>query len=129
MKIEHVAIWTRDLELMREFYESYFEAKAGNKYQNGKKNFESYFLTFENGVRLELMTNPEVKGRPDQQRGDSLGLIHIAISLGSKKKVDQLTKTLHNQGFPLLDGPRTTGDGYYESVILDPEGNRLELII
>ncbi|GEL08088.1 VOC family protein [Salisediminibacterium halotolerans] len=129
MKIEHVAIWTKDIENMRAFYENYFAAKSGNKYRNSKKNFESYFLTFHDGARLELMANPDVKKRPVADGGNHIGLIHMAMSLGSKKKVDELTVKLHNDGYPLLDGPRTTGDGYYESVILDPEGNRLELTI
>lgn len=129
MRIEHVAIWTKDLEKMKAFYETYFEARSGNKYRNGKKNFESYFLTFHDGARLELMANPDVKKRPVPDGGEHIGIIHMAISLGSKKKVDELTVKLRNEGYPLLDGPRTTGDGYYESVILDPEGNKLELTV
>jgi len=129
LKIEHVAIWTNDLEKMRDFYERYFEAKAGEKYSNPKKNFQSYFLTFNSGARLELMEKQGIEDTPLRGEEERMGLIHLAISTGSKERVDELTSELIRDGFPCLDGPRTTGDGYYESVILDPEGNRIEVTI
>ncbi|MFD2829693.1 VOC family protein [Corticicoccus populi] len=126
MKIEHVALWVRDLEKMREFYETYFNGTAGEKYHNDKKAFESYFLSFDDNTRLEIMRQKGVD-QPDSR--NRTGFAHIAFSLGSKEKVDQMTKRLTNDNYNLINGPRTTGDGYYESVIEDPEGNLLELTI
>jgi lactoylglutathione lyase len=123
--IEHLAIWTTDLERLRVFYETYFAAQAGPKYVNTAKQFESYFLTFESGARLELMKRSGLAAPAAQTL--YCGYAHIAFSLGSAESVDLLTKRLQQDGYPLLDGPRTTGDGYYESVLLDPDGNRLEL--
>ncbi|RHB51928.1 VOC family protein [Exiguobacterium sp. AM39-5BH] len=126
MKIEHVALWVNDLEQMRRFYETYLGATANDKYTNERKQFESYFLTFpESTCRLELMRRPDIHGAP----GDTIGYAHIAFALGSKEAVDTLTRRLEADGYPLVDGPRTTGDGYYESVLLDPEQNKLELTI
>ena len=127
MHIAHVAIWTGDLERLRIFYEWYFGAIAGPKYVNSAKQFESYFLELDSGARLEIMTMPAI-----QARGQPTGLIptgyaHVAISVGSRPRVDDLTNRLRTAGYPVLDGPRTTGDGYYESVVLDPDGNRLEI--
>lgn len=128
MKIEHVAIWVSNLEEMRSFYEHYFNAKAGEKYVNLKKNFTSYFLSFTEGTRLELMHKPEIKA--DQNHGaERLGFIHFAMSVGSKEKVNNLTELLRKDGYEIVGEPRTTGDGYYESVVLDPEGNRIEITI
>lgn len=129
MKIEHVAMWVKDLEGMRSFYEKYFGAKAGEKYVNPKKNFQSYFLSFPEGCRLELMQKPEVPANQNNPYDQFIGLIHLAISVGSKEQVDRLTDTFKADGFEILDGPRTTGDGYYESVVLDPERNRIEITI
>lgn len=129
MKIEHVAMWVRDLEGMRSFYEKYFGAKAGEKYVNPKKNFQSYFLSFPEGCRLELMQKPEVPANQNNPYDQFMGLIHLAISVGSKEQVDRLTDTFRADGFEILDGPRTTGDGYYESVVFDPERNRIEITI
>lgn len=127
MKIEHLAIWVSDIEEMRRFYEQYFDAKAGEKYVNLKKNFTSYFLIFAEGPRLELMYKPEILRLVNQE--EHLGYIHFAISVGSKEKVDCLTEKLSQDGFEITGEPRTTGDGYYESVVLDPEGNRIEITI
>ncbi|WP_062267434.1 VOC family protein [Endozoicomonas arenosclerae] len=127
MKIEHVAIWSKDLEKHKQFFETYFNAQASDKYINEHKGFSSYFLTFSEGARLELMNMPCIPESKDNIYEQFTGLIHLAMSLGSKEKVDTLTKKLATDGFEVLDGPRTTGDGYYESVVLDPEGNRLEL--
>lgn len=123
MRIEHIAIWVKNLEEMKGFYTKYFEGIAGDKYHNSNKQFTSYFIAFENGARLELMHHPD----KEFKMGQHLGLAHFAFSLGSKEKVDELTKSLQEKGFKVIDGPRTTGDGYYESVILDPEDNRIEL--
>lgn len=126
MKIEHVAIWVKDLEGMKRFYETYFNGTANSKYHNKDKEFESYFLTFHGGARLEIMCKSGVD-KSDQD--DTIGWAHIAISLGSKESVNQMTARLQNDGYRLVNGPRVTGDGYYESVIEDPEGNLLELTV
>lgn len=129
MKIEHIAIWVKDLEQMRKFYCQYFDASAGEKYTNPKKQFESYFLSFANGMRLELMHMPGIPDSTNNAYKQFSGLIHFAISAGDERKVNELTRQLVNDGFELIDGPRWTGDGYYESVILDPEKNRIEITI
>ncbi|HEY3430308.1 MAG TPA: VOC family protein [Cyclobacteriaceae bacterium] len=129
MKIEHIAIWTRDLEKLKSFYERYFGARAGEKYSNPQKQFESYFLSFENGCRLELMKMLSVPDSKNDVYQQFTGLIHFALSTGSKERVDALTLQLKSDGFEILDGPRITGDGYYESVVLDPDGNRVEITI
>lgn len=125
MKIEHVAIWVNDLEKVKEFYENYFNCKSTKKYYNPVREFESYFLTFESGTRLEIMRQKEIDKQPERNQ---TGWAHMAISLGSKEAVDKLTDKFKEDGYPVLNGPRTTGDGYYESVIEDPEGNLLELM-
>lgn len=131
MRIEHVALWTSDLERLRRFYETYFDARAGAKYVNPAKRFESYFLTFGSGGpggRLEIMHRPDLlAGAPGAQ--PSLGWAHVAFSLGSEQAVDRLTARLAEDGFSVVDGPRRTGDGYYESVVLDPDGNRIEITV
>jgi lactoylglutathione lyase len=127
MRIEHVALWTRDLEGLRAFYERYFGATAGARYYNPKKQFQSYFLSFEGGARIELMHSPQIE--EPGKAGARLGYAHLAIALGSQEAVDALTARLRADGYPVLDGPRRTGDGYYESVVLDPEGNRIELTV
>ncbi|HEY3405685.1 MAG TPA: VOC family protein [Ohtaekwangia sp.] len=127
MKIEHIAIWTHDLERLRTFYETYFEVKAGDKYFNPKKNFESYFLSFDQGCRLEIMKMPNIPASANDVYKQFTGLIHFAISLGSKEKVDTLTNMLRIDGYEVVGEPRITGDGYYESVVLDPDGNRIEI--
>lgn len=129
MKIEHLAIWTQDLEGMRAFYERYFEAQSNEKYHNERKQFESYFLTFSEGARLELMYRPDIPANLNDLIKEYHGIIHFALSLGSKEKVDQLTEQLRADGYQVVGEARTTGDGYYESVVLDPEGNRLELTV
>ncbi|HDR4421792.1 TPA: VOC family protein [Bacillus cereus] len=126
MKIEHVAIWVNDLEGMRDFYKQYFNGEENSLYHNLKKQFESYFITFEGGARLELMRQVGIE---DKTPAQTIGYAHIAFSVGSKEKVNELTHTLREAGYPLLNGPRTTGDGYYESVVSDPEGNQIEITI
>lgn len=126
MRIEHLAIWCQDLEKMRDFYERYFAAKANHKYTNAR-GFSSYFLSFESGCRLELMQWAAVQISKNQADQQYLGLAHLCVQLGSQAAVDALTQQLQQDGYPLLSGPRLTGDGYYESCLLDPELNRLEL--
>ena len=131
MIIEHVAIWTTQLEVLKEFYATYFSAQAAApKYVNPKRQFESYFLTFpDGGARLEIMRVP---GLAEPRHGDvtpSVGYAHIAISVGSKQAVDEITAALQQAGVTVLDGPRTTGDGYYETLVLDPDGNRVEITV
>jgi lactoylglutathione lyase len=127
MKIDHLAIWVENLETMKVFYEKYFHAKSGEKYFNHLKKFESYFLSFDSGCRLEIMTMPGIPLSSNDAYRQFSGLIHFAISVGNKAKVDALTKALRKDGYEVVGEPRTTGDGYYESVILDPELNRIEI--
>jgi lactoylglutathione lyase len=130
MRIEHVAIWTKDLESLRGFYETYFQARAGEKYVNRTTQFESYFLTFPSGVaRLELMRMPTAPDSSADALAQAAGYSHLALAVGSRERVDALTARLQNDGFQVVNGPRWTGDGYYESCVLDPDGNRLEIII
>ena len=127
MQIEHLAIWVKDLEKMKSFYQKYFEAIPGKKYRNNKKKFESYFLSFRTGCRLELMNRPDIPPNTNDLERQYLGIIHFAISVGSKEKVDLLTERLRMDHYQIVGAPRWTGDGYYESVVLDPEGNRVEI--
>ena len=129
MKIEHVAIWAQDIETLRSFYEKYFYAKASSKYINEKKGFQSYFLTFTSGARLELMQRPDVMNKKGKSNQEYTGYVHLAISLGSEEAVDELTQQLIDDGYKRISGPRRTGDGYYESVVLDPEDNLIEITI
>ena len=127
MKLEHVAIWTKDLEAMRSFFETYFGVVAGKRYDNASTGFSSYFLSFDSGSRLEIMTRSDLAGCPAV--GMAVGLAHIAIALGNREAVDSLTARLEADGYTVASRPRTTGDGYYESVVLDGEGNRIELTV
>jgi lactoylglutathione lyase len=122
-------MWVKDIETMKAFYCNYFHATANDKYTNSKKQFQSYFLSFDGGPRLELMQMPSVPDSKDDVYNQFTGFIHFAVSLGSKEKVDEMTERFRADGFEVLDDPRTTGDGYYESVILDPEKNRIELTV
>ncbi len=127
MFIEHVALYVADLEAARRFFIEYFGATSNAGYVNAKTGFRSYFLTFDGGARLEIMTAPELifHSKPLKKSGYA----HIAFSLGSPDAVDALTRRLKNDGFKILSGPRTTGDGYYESCVVDLEGNQIELTI
>jgi lactoylglutathione lyase len=129
MKIEHVAIWVKDIEKLKKFYETYFGVKSSIKYNNPNKDFTSYFLTFQSGTRLEIMQMPSIPDSSNNPYKQTTGLIHIAISTGSIDNVDSLTSRLANDGYEVLDGPRKTGDGYYESTVLDPENNRIEITV
>ena len=126
MKIDHIALWTSDLEKLRKFYHDYFGMKAGEKYENRQKGFSSYFLSFENGARIEIMKTENNSGDSDR-KSFSVGLAHFAISVGSVDAVNNLTERLKNDGYKIIGEPRTTGDGYYESVFLDPDGNTIEI--
>src|SRR5688572_3857327 len=112
MKIEHIAIWARDLETLKDFYIKYFKAQSGPKYVNPKKNFESYFLSFDSGCRLELMQMPGIPASSNDIYKQFSGLIHFAIATGGKDIVDSLTETLRSDGYEVVGEPRTTGDGY-----------------
>ena len=128
MHIDHVAIWTRNIERLRAFFVSYFGATAGPRYVNPAKQFVSYSLTFESGARLELMSAPSMDACPRRVHASEAGYAHLAISVGSRERVDELTASLRAAGIPVVDGPRQTGDGYYESAIFDPDGNRIEIM-
>lgn len=127
MHIDHIALWTHDLERCKRFYVSYFGATAGSGYVNPQKGFESCFLSFGNGARIEVMVTTTLHPVVIEPGAQRMGLTHFAVSLGSEQRVDELTQRLNEDGYPVLDGPRRTGDGYYESVVLDPDGNRIEI--
>lgn len=126
MKIDHLAIWAENLEELKNFYIKYFDLVSGEKYTNPNKQFTSYFLSFKgDGTRIELMHQPDLTNHG--KKGSSIGLAHIAISTGSKEMVNRLTERLRADNYLIQSEPRTTGDGYYESVVLDPEGNVVEI--
>ena len=125
MRIEHVAMYVNDLESARAFFIKYFGAVSNDGYHNTRTNFHSYFLTFEGGARLEIMNKPDMQD--DEKSLNRTGYAHIAFSLGSKQAVDELTGRLRSDGYPIVSGPRTTGDGYYESCIVGIEGNLVEI--
>ncbi|MBS4955446.1 MAG: VOC family protein [Clostridium sp.] len=127
MKIDHIAMYVNNLEKTRNFFVSYFDAKSNELYHNKNTDFKSYFLTFKDGSRLEIMNKPNMKD--DEKNLTRTGFIHLAFSVGSKEKVDELTQQLENDGFKVISGPRTTGDGYYESCIIGIEGNQIEITI
>ncbi len=128
MILEHVAIWTDKLEELKDFYIQYFGAKANEKYTNGQNHFESYFLTFESGARLEIMTKPGIPGnKNDTITAQHKGIIHLAFGVNTMNDVDEKADQLRSDGFKILRGPRKTGDGYYEFETLDPDDNRLEV--
>jgi lactoylglutathione lyase len=122
-------MWVNDLDAMCDFYASAFGAAVGPLYQNPSHGFASRFVSLESGARLELMTTGDLRPVVHAPGAQRMGLTHIALSLGSEAAVDELTARLREQGAAVLDEPRWTGDGYYESVVLDPEGNRLELTV
>ena len=125
MKIEHVAMYFHDLERAKNFFVKYFGAKANAKYHNAKTGFSSYFLTFDDGARLEIMQRPTLEDFPKNTW--HAGLHHISFEVGDNNDVDALTEKFRADGYTVTSNPRTTGDGYYESVILDDEGNLIEL--
>lgn len=127
MRIEHVAMYVENLEAVKDFFTTYFGAVSNEGYHNRNTDFRSYFLTFDDGARLEIMN------RPDMQKGEKplagTGYIHVAFSIGSREKVDEMTERLRQDGFTIISGPRTTGDGYYESCVIDLEGNQIEITV
>ena len=127
MKIEHVGMYVNDLEKAKDFFISYLNAKSNDGYHNKITDFRSYFLTFEDGARLEIMNKPDMEDI-DKTLART-GLIHIAFSVGSKEKVEELTEQLKQDGYKVISGPRTTGDGYYESCIIGIEGNQIEITV
>lgn len=128
MKIDHIALYCRDLEGMKEFFEKYFEGKANNLYHNPRTNLRTYILTFPDGQsRLEIMTRPEVEG--NNENIYHAGFIHLSFSVGSKENVDKLTSMLNAGGYQTLSGPRITGDGYYESCVKGLEGILIEITV
>lgn len=127
MKIEHVAMFVNELEAARDFFVKYLGAISNDGYHNVNTGFRSYFLSFDDGARLEIMNKPQME---DPEKTETrTGLIHIAFEVGSKEKVDELTERLSEDGFEVVSGPRTTGDGYYESCIIGIEGNQIEITI
>jgi len=124
MRIDHIAIWTNDLERLKDFYSRFFGCKTSARYDNIHKQFSSYFLFFEDGARIEIMKRFDINDPADQER---IGLAHFAINVGTIEQVDKLTKYLEKEGYIIESYPRTTGDGYYESVVLDPDNNKIEL--
>ena len=127
MKIEHITMYVQDLEKTRDFFVKYFAAKSNAMYHNPNTDFKSYFLSFDDGARLEIMQKPGVEAQTENQM--RTGFIHMAISVGSKEQVDKLTETLKQDGYMVTSGPRTTGDGYYESCVVAVEGNLIEITV
>ena len=127
MRIEHIAMYVNNLEAAREFFVKYLGAVSNEGYHNRTTDFRSYFLSFDDGARLEIMNKP---GMDDAEKALArTGFAHVAFSVGSRELVDELTKALKADGFEVVSGPRTTGDGYYESCIVDLEGNQIEITV
>ena len=127
MKIEHIALYVNDLEAARDFFVIYLDGKSNDGYHNPRTGFRSYFIRFDDGARLELMKKPEMEDL--EKPLNRTGYAHVAFSVGSKEKVDELTIRLEAAGYEVSSGPRTTGDGYYESCIVAVEGNQIELTV
>lgn len=125
MKLEHIALYVQDLEAARDFFVNYFGGVSNEGYHNQKTDFRSYFLTFQDDSRLELMTRPGLSAGESNQ----LGYHHLAFSVGSREQVDSLTRRLQLDGYAVISGPRITGDGYYESCIAGFEGNLVEITV
>lgn len=127
MHICHIAIWTHDIARLERFYAKYFNARVAPHYRNPAKGFESVFLSFDQGAKIEVMQTGSIQLVERAPGAQCTGLTHLALSLGSDSEVDALAARLQAAGYPIIDGPRRTGDGYYECVILDPDGNRIEI--
>lgn len=127
MRIEHAALYVEDLQAARDFFVRYFGAVSDDGYRNGTTGFRSYFLRFDGGARLEIMSKPTVTG--ENTPHERMGYAHVAFALGSRERVDALTERLRADGYQVVSGPRVTGDGYYESCVLAVEGNRIELTV
>ncbi len=127
MRIDHIAMYVNDIEQAKEFFMKYLNGKTNDGYHNAKTGFRSYFISFEDGARPEIMNKPDLD---DIEKAlDRTGLTHIAFSVGSKERVDEITRLLHADGYRVVSGPRTTGDGYYESCIVAIEGNQIEITV
>ena len=127
MRIEHAAMYVKDLEKAKEFFIKYFGAVPNEGYHNKNTDFRSYFLSFDEGARLEIMTRPSMDDA--EKTPARTGLIHLAFGVGSEEKVEELTARLKADGYEVLSGPRTTGDGYYESCVVGIEGNLIEITV
>ena len=133
MKLEHVAIWTHNLEKLKAYYETYFGGVANTKYVNESKNFQSYFLTFDSGAgagagaRIEIMTRPDIRENRNDIQKAQIGITHFAFAVETMDEVDEKARQLKTDGYEILSGPRKTGDGYYEFETFDPDNNRLEV--
>lgn len=127
--IEHIALWTGRLEKLKDFYQTYFNAVAGKKYINPRTGFESYFLSFQSGTRMELMFSPKVTALNSDPGTPRHGYAHLSFAVGSEEQVVSLTRHLEADGYRVFSQPRTTGDGYFESVVLDPDGNLIEITL
>ena len=127
MRIEHIAMYVNDLDAARDFFIRYFNAKSNEGYHNKTTDFRSFFLSFDDGTRLEIMNKPIMQD--GEKALARTGYVHIAFSLGSKAAVDTLTELLNHDGYDVISGPRTTGDGYYESCIIGVEGNQIEITV
>ncbi len=127
MKIEHIALYVNDLEITKQYYEKYFKAISNSMYRNEKTGFSSYFLSFKDGARLEIMNSPKLEEKSNNNKRS--GFIHLAFSVGSKEKVDEITNRIRVDGYEVISEPRVTGDGYYESCVVDAEGNIIEITV
>lgn len=127
MRIDHIAMYVMELEKAKDFFEKYFDAACNDGYHNKTTDFRSYFLSFDDGTRLEIMHKPVMENT--EKSLNRTGYIHVAFGVGSKEKVDELTERLIEDGFQVVSGPRTTGDGYYESCIVGLEGNQIEITV
>ena len=129
MKIEHIAIWAKDVDKVCKFYRKYFGGVVHPIYHNPVKQFTSRFITFDSGARLEIMHRPDINSVNETMGEEHIGITHLSFSVGSKERVDNLTQRMSGGKITIVGKPRTTGDGYYESVVLDPEGNRIEITV
>ena len=127
MRIEHIAMYVNDLDAVRDFFVTFLGGVSNEGYYNEKTGFRSYFISFEDGARLEIMNKPDMNDNPKTL--NRTGYAHIAFSVGSKEKVDEVTEKVREAGFEVIRGPRTTGDGYYESCIVAIEDNQIEITI
>jgi len=127
MRIEHVAMYVNHLEPARDFFVRFLGGTAGSLYHNPRTGFRSCFISFDSGARLEIMTRPDLQD--PEKTLNRTGLVHLAFSTGSREQVDAMTRMLKDEGYEVVSGPRTTGDGYYESCILVIEGNQIEITV
>ena len=127
MRIEHIAMYVNNLETVRDFFVKYLGGVSNDGYHNKTTGFRSFFISFDDGARLELMNKPDMDDA--EKTVNRTGYVHLAFSVGSKEEVNRLTELLKNDGFEVLSGPRTTGDGYYESCIVGIEGNQIEITV